>query len=352
MKKLLIVSSNTVHVYKFIELIREYFDQIVLICNEANGNYKGDVRVVDFSLKNPVSVVRTPSLIRKIIRDFKPSLIHVHQANSIAWYALRAAKGEGIPVVLTAWGSDILVLPKRSPLMQRMVRWNLQHADALTSDSEFMAGEMRRIAGEKIPEILIANFGIDLVPVNVEKETLVYSNRLHKKLYRIDAILRSFAEFSKTKSGGNWRLSVAATGEETGNLKSLSLALGIEDKVVFEGWVDKTKNAELYSRASVFVSIPESDATSISLLEAMASGCIPVVSDLPSNKEWIKDGVNGILVSDIAEDFISRALSLNHKKAAELNKDLIEAKATKAVNRRKFLALYDRLLNPSSTSHE
>jgi glycosyltransferase involved in cell wall biosynthesis len=97
----------------------------------------------------------------------------------------------------------------------------------------------------------------------------------------------------------------------------------------------------LYSKAKIWVSIPESDATSISLLEAMACGCIPIVSDLPANREWIKSGVNGIVVKDLESDFISEALIINEINAIELNKKRIMLDGSKESNREKFINLYN-----------
>ena len=48
--------------------------------------------------------------------------------------------------------------------------------------------------------------------------------------------------------------------------------------------------------ADVYVSTSRSDSTSVSLLEAMACGIPPVVTDIPANREWITEGRNGLLV--------------------------------------------------------
>lgn len=45
----------------------------------------------------------------------------------------------------------------------------------------------------------------------------------------------------------------------------------------------------------LYVSAAESDGTSVSLLEAMSAGMVCLVSDFPSNREWIKHGYNGFL---------------------------------------------------------
>ena len=60
----------------------------------------------------------------------------------------------------------------------------------------------------------------------------------------------------------------------------------------------------------IYVSASRSDGTSISLLEAMSAGMICVISDFPSNKEWIEDGVNGYTFTNnspmsLAEKLIS-----------------------------------------------
>ena len=55
------------------------------------------------------------------------------------------------------------------------------------------------------------------------------------------------------------------------------------------------------------------EGVSVSLVEAMASGCLCIVSDIQDNKEIIQDGHNGILfTTDDGEDLadaLRRALS-------------------------------------------
>jgi glycosyltransferase involved in cell wall biosynthesis len=280
--------------------------------------------------------------IKKQIELFQPSIIHIHQANSYAFFALLACRKIFIPTVLTAWGSDVLLLPKSNFLLKKMVQFNLRNADFLTSDSIYMAQEMEKIAPLK-NKIIIANFGIDVTPTNCEKENIVYSNRLHKKLYRVDKIIEVFSLFY-TNNNTDWKLVIAATGTETDTLKIKAAELNLEHAIEFVGWIQKEDNEQWYSKAKIWVSIPESDATSISLLEAMACGCIPVVSDLPANREWIQSGLNGIIVNDLESDFISDALKLNLAEAINMNKNRIEKDGTKASNRIKFIQLYQTIL--------
>ena len=53
-----------------------------------------------------------------------------------------------------------------------------------------------------------------------------------------------------------------------------------------------------YARAQWYLSLPESDSVAVSVLEAMGHGCIPLLSDLPANRELVEPGRNGLIVRD------------------------------------------------------
>lgn len=343
MKKLMIIGSNSIHVYNYINLVKDYFDEIILITNKKREGTDVKTIELDFHLKLS-SRLKTVAKIKSLIQEYAPSIIHIHQVNSYAYYSLLAARKSSAPKILTAWGSDILLSPKNSFLLKKMVQFNLRHADFFTSDSEFMAEEMRSLLPRRKLDILIANFGIEIIEKDLLKENIIYSNRLHKKLYQIESVINAFKLFLENSIDKSWKLVIAATGEETDNLKSMVEHLNLKGNVEFVGWVDQEKNVEYYSKARLFVSIPESDATSISLLEAMAYGCIPVLSDLPANREWIDDGKNGIIVNSPSENIFERALKLNMSEVASLNKRIIIEKGTKVANKKKFIQLYDHFL--------
>jgi len=343
MKKLLIIGSNSIHVYNYINLVKDYFDEIILITNKKREGTDVKTIELDFHLKLS-SRVKTVAKIKNLIQEYAPSIIHIHQVNSYAYYSLIAARKSSVPKILTAWGSDILLSPKKNYLLKKMVQFNLRHADFFTSDSEFMAEEMRSLLPKRKLDILIANFGIEIIEKDLLKENIIYSNRLHKKLYQIESVINAFKLFLENSIDKSWKLVIAATGEETDNLKSMVEHLNLKGNVEFVGWVDQEENVEYYSKARLFVSIPESDATSISLLEAMAYGCIPVLSDLPANREWIDDGKNGIIVNSPSENIFDRALKLNMSEVASINKRIITEKGTKVANKKKFIQLYDHFL--------
>ena len=70
---------------------------------------------------------------------------------------------------------------------------------------------------------------------------------------------------------------------------------GLSEYVWFTGFRDDIP--QLLQAMDVFVLSSLSEGTSVSLLEAMASGCIPVVSATGGTPDIIKDGQNGFLFS-------------------------------------------------------
>lgn len=342
MRKLLVIGTNTIHTYNYIDLVSDYFDEIVLITDSKRQDSNVKSHEVDFRLRIK-NLWRTTKQIRQIANDFSPTYIHIHQANSVAFFTFRAKLSKRFKTVLTAWGSDILLVPKMNWLLKKMVQFNLRKANGLTSDSIFMADEMVRLIGEN-RKILIANFGINVEPIAIEKENIIYSNRLHKKLYNIDKIIEAFEIFrTEDKSGNAWKLVIAATGEETEQLKKMALNSNYKNDIEFVGWINKDENAFWYSKSKIWISIPDSDATSISLLEAMACGCIPIVSDLPANHEWVDHQKSGIIVAKNQKSFIAEALTLDVQNAININKNRIELDGLKSVNRLKFIKLYEDL---------
>ena len=346
MNKLLLIGSDNVHIRNYYNLVSSFFSDVKII---SNGNSKielHNVELVDFSLKNPVKLFNSIKQVSKIIEDYKPDIIHVHQANVIAFIVFRAAIKTNIPKVLTTWGSDILILPSKNILLREMVKYNVKQADIITADAHYLAESVNKLSKTK-NEIVIANFGIDIIKNEHVKEKIIYSNRLHKKLYNIDKIILAFKEFYT--SNKDWKLIIAATGEETESLKNIVIENKLNSVVEFVGWLNKKDNLNYYMRSSIYMSIPESDATSISLLEAMAYGCIPVVSDLPSNREWIRDKVNGIIFNkESAGNSLNLALQLDVSKLRMMNQEIINKEGTKEVNREKFIKIYKSLLNGKS----
>ena len=339
-KKLLLIggSNGNAHLRNFHDLISDQFESILVVSNNIIDF--ASCKKINFSLKNPIQFWQNIRELRSIIKDFEPDIIHVHQANSYGFLTALANQSK-IPLVLTTWGSDVLLLPNKSLLHRWMVKYVLNKADQITADAEFMATAIHNLIGNKT--VRIANFGVEIDPQKtaLERKKIIYSNRMHAPLYQIDKIILESADFLKKNT--DWLLKIAGQGINTPVLEKLAaehLPLGSYE---FVGFLNSDQNKTNYQSATLYISIPISDGTSISLLEAMAYGCIPIVSDLPANKEWITHLENGIISDGKVMKDIEIALTLDPLAVEDKNKVIIQNRATKETNRRLFSSIYDKL---------
>lgn len=349
--KLVIVGSNSIHCKRFIQGILDNSNYEVVIITNLQMPEFADLKqyTVNFALTN----IKAKKQIAEILNIEKPEIVHIHQANSYAWHSLRAIRSLKFKpkTILTAWGSDVLLLPKESRILARIVRYSLVNADVITSDSLYMSGVINQLLNGVTKPIHTINFGIQELPLKQEirnKKKLILSNRLHKPLYRIDKIISAFAGLINNQLlDADYQLIVAAGGEESDNLHKLAQKFGVADKIQFTGMIPYKELVEYYKIAKIFVSVPESDGTASSLLEAMAYGCVPVLSNLPANLEWVINDYNGFISVNLNELQLEiiKAVKITDNPEAyrslyDFNYQLIENKATLKCNINKFIELY------------
>ncbi len=163
--------------------------------------------------------------------------------------------------------------------------------------------------------ITVIQNGIDLpakiAPVKTPDPTVLYLGRI-KEYKRLDQVIRAFAEVRKTFPKA--QLVIAGRGE-TAPLRSLSIEMGLSDYVRFPGEVSEEEKEDLLSSAWVFVSASMKEGWGISIIEANASGTPAVSYDVPGLRDSIKDGYNGILVSEgNLEKLVQALISIIGKK--------------------------------------
>ena len=98
-------------------------------------------------------------------------------------------------------------------------------------------------------------------------------------------------EFENTKD--TYKITIIGTGSQKNFLlnsaKNMNIDLDIVQNMGNENLVQMYKNFKYYISFSLFEGNPKT------VLEAMAAGCIPICSNIPSHSEIVEDNVNGIL---------------------------------------------------------
>ena len=349
--RVLLVGPNSIHFRRYLDsLSAASIVELRLVTNQMCGgqrNWFSDlsgerVAYSRFALRNPLAMRTSARVIRQHADRLGAELIHAHQVNVYAFAAASAARRSRLPLVLTAYGSDIQTAPAESAVLRYLVRRSLRQASRIISESRSLIDEIERLEPGSGIRTRRIPFPLPRIGGGQAKELLAYSNRWHEPNYRIDRVLHAIARL-RAEVGPGLRTVIAGEGSETPALKRLAGELGLEECTEFVGWVDATRNAQYYARASYFLSLPDKDAYSISVQEAMQSGCLPILSDIPCNRELVIHGINGVLL-DATGGGLEAVSTIDPELARQLNRGLIERTTSAEVCVPAFLQVYSEAL--------
>jgi len=291
--------------------------------------------------------------LRRVLREIRPDVFHAHFLVEHGFYGALAGFH---PYVVTAWGSDVLVEPQRDPVSKLIARWTLRRADLVTSNNAYMADRIVALgaARSKIEVVTLgadrfflerADASVNVRPADPARAPVVLSTRAHEPLYNIGEIIDAYEQVARARP--DVRLVIAHGGSLTADLTRRAAASA--GRIEFIGFAGREALRNAMTEADVFVSVPSSDGTSVALLQAMAAGCFPIVSDLPTQRELIEDGVNGFRVPthrpDLLAGRIKQALGESdlRRSAAERNRAIVQDRGLNEVEMAKMEALYRQL---------
>jgi glycosyltransferase involved in cell wall biosynthesis len=233
-------------------------------------------------LRYPLAV----GALQRELADFRPQLIDAHYVPN---YGVMGALSGQRPLSVTAWGSDLLIAGKRDVFQRARAKWVLMRADLVLADSDNLAAAALA-AGAPREVVRAVPWGVDrsrFVPGTRERGLLL-STRMHESVYDIPVILRGVARVMAARP--EVFLTLAGEGSLRAAHESLAAKLLPAGRYRFLGRLAPAEMAQWLGRAEVMLSASQSDSTSVSLLESMAAGAVPVVSDLEGNREWVRDG--------------------------------------------------------------
>lgn len=257
--------------------------------------------------KTPARMIDGFSLIsdlRRVIREIKPDLIHAGPVHSTAF--LVAAIGFR-PLVTMSWGSDLLYLAERSLLVRWAARFTLQRTTVFTGDCRAVK---EKAVGLGFPQerCVLFPWGVDLVRftsgnhadlrewLGWRDKFVILSMRSWEPVYGVDVLVRGFARAAREIP--DLRLLLVGGGSQERLLHKVLSKNKLLDRVQFTGQVRSDELPDYYRAADLYVSASHSDGSSVSLMEALASGLPVIVSDIPGNREWITPGEQGWLFPD------------------------------------------------------
>lgn len=274
--------------------------------------------------------------LKKIIQSFKPDILHAHYASS---YGLIGALSKFHPFIISVWGSDVFDFPKKNFMNKKILKFNLNQADIITSTSNIMTDETQQYTSKKIITI---PFGVDTKlfhPSNHKKiftsnEIVIGTVKTLAHVYGIDLLIKAFYQLLKKNPQLNLKLLVVGDGPHKNKLINLCQKLNIQDKVIFWGKVDNEKIPQLMAEIDIFVLLSREESFGVAAVEAMSCEKPIVASSAAGLSEIIENFNTGLIVEKNNPEAAANAIHYllkNPQIAYQISKNA----------RQKVLELYD-----------
>jgi glycosyltransferase involved in cell wall biosynthesis len=296
---------------------KETYNTVISQLNHANKNISTDPIYLKspnmgfINLLNPTVLFNDFRSIFNIIKRLKPDVV-------ICYYVLHAyplvvlKKIFKFSLCVVAMGSDIGL--DNTPLQRLTKKMILRNSDLIFACSWTLKDEIEKEYNRSVTVIPSSTDPSFFRPLGsktqlrlkwgIQPEKRVILNVCSfNKLKAVDLIIRSLQKLGSEDVD----LLLVGDGGVRKLLEQLSISLGLQKRITFLGFRDKEELLELYNIADVFAMVSYFEGLPRALIEAMACGCIPIVTKVGSMPAVVSDGFNGFVINpgDL-EKFVER----------------------------------------------
>ena len=274
------------------------------------------VAINDYGLfKYPDYTLPLSVKMAEVSREHRLDILHVHYAVPHATAAIlaRAMLPRKLQprVVTTLHGTDTTLLGA-DPGYAPAIHHALTHSDAVTTVSNFLKQETRRVLGFNGPMRVIHNFFEPRVPqrsreevrreLGLRDEVLIFHSSNLRPLKRIDLLLEIVARICPRES---FKLLILAGGNFAPFAKDVR-RLKLENRIIVRESVADIEDYLQAADLGLFTS--ETESFCLSILEAMCFTCPSVATCVGGIPEVIEDNKTGLLVPFGDVDKLARAV--------------------------------------------
>lgn len=340
-----------------------YIKDHVLYCPARESK-----RLYGYGIASPLSRRRL-----KLIREFDPNIIHIHQEFGVGLSGFMIAKVLHKPIVYTLhtmydeyiyYVAPKPLIPVVRSLSHTYSRILAKAASELTGPSPKVEEYFKKVGAKKQVNVVpnsveLSNFEPSKITeeqkaavykkLNIPKDKKIacFCGRLGKEK-SVDVLLQYWAE--QIKPEDNILLMVIGDGPELENLQRQAKELDIEDTVIFTGKVLHEELPPYLAVCDMYITASLSDTNSISMLEAMAVGLPVLHRKDPLNKGQVLAGVNGYIYDNSAElfDHIHDLMTMEEDRKKTLRRSVIESVKKSGAEdlANHILTIYNRLYLP------
>jgi teichuronic acid biosynthesis glycosyltransferase TuaC len=250
-------------------------------------------------------------IVSRLVRERQIDLIDAHFffPNGVA--AVRLAQDLGLPVCVTARGSDLNFLLRFSGC-RRQIEWAAREANALITVCDALQQPLLSMGIEPSKITTLRN-GVDLDlfrPLDRERARCRWA--AHGRTIVSVGVLKELKghhlAIEAMKSLRDSTLLIAGGGEEHGRLERQIADAGLSGRVRLLGEVAHEDLPSLYNAADSLILASSREGLANVLLEAMACGTPVVATDVGGNAEAVTAPEAGVLISERSSAAIAEAL--------------------------------------------
>lgn len=247
-------------------------------------------------LKNPFLSYRGLIELYNLVKEINPSVLHCHHAKSglLVVIICRFLKIPSLVEIGAQRQNYSLVNRILFNLVQMIANQTVFVSNSVKKSLNFIEKIITKSSNSKV-----IYYGVDVPSIGTNEQ------RLFKNKYSLNdgsvivshtgrfvpvkrqlEILKIFAEILKIYNG-DAKLLIAGDGPLKEELNRETERLKIENSVIFLGMIERTEIYTMLSISDYFIMMSKTEGHSLSLLEAMAYDCIPLLSNIDSFNETI-----------------------------------------------------------------
>jgi len=253
---------------------------------------------------------------KRVVQEIKPDLIHAGPIQTCAFIATLSGFR---PILTMSWGFDLMQDAERNWWMKQITKYVLRNSTFFTSDAQVTRGKAVAY-GMNPNQTVVFPWGVDLKhfsprpsavskkrpTVNRQPSFVLFCNRSWEPRYGVDVLAKAFVKVAQQRD--DISLLLLGGGSQAQSIRQILMNGGVLDRVQFGGQISQTDLPRWYHMANLYISPSHVDGSSVSLMEALACGLPALVSDIPANKEWVSEGINGWLFPDGDADALAEKI--------------------------------------------
>ncbi|MBX2869838.1 MAG: glycosyltransferase [Acidiferrobacterales bacterium] len=289
---------------------------------------------------------------RRAIKHFHPDIVHYHYASRYGLIGLLTPFGKR---VISVWGSDITIFPKKSLLHSTLIKMVLHKGDAILATSEFLKAETLKYCQSAVT---VTPFGIDTKRFSPsQSDEPLDSIRIgciksFREIYGIRDLIEAYSIVTNALPEHRLKLIIAGAGHARFDAEKLLGEFKIDPATVeLLPAIDHSEVHKLHQSLDIAVYPSLQEGYGVAALESSACGVPVIASNIGGHKEVVVHEKTGLHTPPAAPDVLAKSilrLVNNPEMRTELGKQgrlFVKSNYSISTAVEIMCSVYSRLLN-------